>query len=69
MKEFGQIISSVIHRPHWLPIPEFILKTLLGAMSILVLEGQYVLPSTLLNQQFSFMYPTLQQALSYIFKK
>ena len=45
MKEFGQIISSVIHRPHWLPIPEFILKTLLGEMSILVLEGQYVLPS------------------------
>ncbi len=68
MKEFGQIISSVIHRPHWLPIPEFILKTLLGEMSILVLEGQYVLPSTLSNQQFSFTYPTLSQALSSFFK-
>ena len=67
MKEFGQTISSVIHRPHWLPVPEFMLKTILGDMSILVLEGQRVLPTTLLNQQFSFTYPTLQHALVHIF--
>lgn len=68
MKEFGQMISSVIHRPHWLPVPEFMLKTMLGDMSILVLEGQQVLPNTLLNHQFSFTYPNLQQALINILK-
>lgn len=68
MKEFGQTISSVIHRPHWFPVTEFMLKTTLGDMSILVLEGQRVLPTILLNQQFSFTYPSLQHALLHIFK-
>lgn len=68
MKEFGQMISSVIHRPHWIPVPAFMLKTILGDMSILVLEGQRVLPNTLLNQQFPFTYPHLQQALINILK-
>lgn len=68
MKEFGEMISSVIHRPHWIPVPEFMLKTMLGDMSILVLEGQHVLPNTLLKHQFSFTYPNLQQALVDILK-
>lgn len=68
MKEFGQTISSVIHRPHWFPVPAPILKTILGEMSILVLEGQRVLPTSLLNQKFTFQYPNLQEALDHIFK-
>ena len=63
MKEFGQTIGSIIHRPHWLPVPEFVLKTILGEMSILVVKGQRVLPTQLLNQQFSFSFPELKQAL------
>ena len=39
MKEFGEIIATVIGKPHWLPVPSFILQALLGEMSILVLEG------------------------------
>ena len=68
MKEFGQTISSVIHRPHWFPVPACILKTVLGEMSILVLEGQRIVPATLLNQNFTFHYPNLQQALVHILK-
>lgn len=67
MKEFGQTIGSVIHRPHWFPVPAFMLKTILGEMSILVIEGQRVVPTALLHHNFTFKYPTLQQALVQIY--
>lgn len=66
MNEFGHTIGSVIHRPHWFPVPEFVLKPLLGEMSILVLEGQRVLPTKLQEQHFEFTFPNLNQALENI---
>lgn len=69
MKAFGQTISSIIHRPHWFPVPAFVLKLALGEMSMLVVEGQRVLPTKLVDEQFSFSFPTLQQALLNILKK
>ena len=63
MKEFGQTISTVLKRPHWLPVPQSILKLVLGEMSILVLDGQKVLPSKLLESGFTFTYENLEEAL------
>lgn len=69
MKDFGKTLSHAIHRPHWLPVPSLALRLLLGEMSLLVLEGQKVLPSKLLNHGFSFQYPHLEAALEDIFNK
>lgn len=69
MNAFGKELASVLHRPHWLPVPSFLLRTLLGEMSILVLDGQKVLPQKLLQSGFVFRYPTLQQALQHIYKR
>jgi uncharacterized protein len=63
MDEFGRIVATVLHRPHWFPVPAFMLKTILGEMSILVLEGQKVIPAKLLDHQFEFSYPRLKAAL------
>ncbi|HIW31158.1 MAG TPA: TIGR01777 family oxidoreductase [Candidatus Paenibacillus intestinavium] len=63
MKVFGQMIGKVLHRPHWMPVPAFMLQLLLGEMSILILEGQTILPSSLLEHGFFFSYPTLENAL------
>ncbi|RSK26142.1 TIGR01777 family protein [Bacillus sp. HMF5848] len=68
MKEFGKTIAAVLHRPHWLPVPSFALKTLLGEMSVLVLEGQYVLPDKLQKNGFVFSFPILDEALHDILK-
>ncbi len=44
MKEFGKTIGRILGRPHWIPVPGFALKLLLGEMSTLILDGQKVLP-------------------------
>ena len=69
MDEFGKVLSRVINRPHWMPVPSFALKILLGEMSVLVLEGQRAIPEKLLKAGFTFRYPELEKALTEIFSK
>lgn len=69
MKYFGKTIGSVLHRPHWLPVPSFAMKIALGKKSALVLEGQHVLPEKLLNNGFKFHFPTLESALINLYTK
>ena len=57
MKYFGQTIGSVLHRPHWLPVPSFAMKLALGEKSALVLKGQHVLPDVLTKNGFEFSFP------------
>ncbi|HLO11009.1 MAG TPA: TIGR01777 family oxidoreductase [Pseudoneobacillus sp.] len=67
MNEFGQSLAKALHRPHWIPTPGIALKIILGEMSMLMLEGQNVLPDKLLKQHFGFRFPTLDMALKDIF--
>lgn len=62
-EQFGRMIGKVYHRPHWLPLPAFVLKTAVGELSEILLEGQRVLPAQAVNHGFTFTYPTLQPAL------
>lgn len=68
MKYFGQTIAATLQRPHWLPAPSFAMRIVLGKKSKLVLEGQYVTPEKLLAHQFTFSYPTLEDALQNLLK-
>jgi len=69
MKYFGKTIGSVLHRPHWIPVPSFAMKIVLGKKSALVLEGQHVLPEKLLSNGFKFHFPTLESALNDLYNK
>ena len=68
MRDFGKTIGSVLHRPHWLPVPSFAMKWVLGQKSALVLEGQHVKPQVLMNNGFDFSFPTLESALKDLLK-
>lgn len=63
MKGFGKEIGSVINKPHWLPLPAFILKIMLGEMAVMIAEGQRVIPRKLLDEGFRFYYDDLSEAL------
>ena len=69
MNNFGKTIGSVLHRPHWFPVPGFVMKLVLGKKSALVLEGQHVLPKKLLDNGFDFKFPILKDALQNILHK
>ena len=69
MKYFGQTIGSVLRRPHWFPVPSFVMKLALGEKSMLVLKGQHVLPEVLLDHGFQFSFPSLDLALADLFNK
>ncbi|MEH7439439.1 TIGR01777 family oxidoreductase [Neobacillus drentensis] len=67
MSDFGKTLAEILDRPHWLPVPSFALRLLLGEMSTLVVDGQKVLPNKLLDHGFQFQYPNLEKALKNIF--
>lgn len=62
--EFTQMLAHCLKRPALLPVPAWLLKTLLGEMSELVLGGQRVMPERLLAAGFKFQYPDLASALN-----
>jgi len=69
MKEFGQTVSKVLKRPHWLPVPSFIMKLGLGEMSSLLLQGQNVRPEVAWKQGYTFTFPHLTDALENLLKR
>ena len=65
---FTKTLAKVLSRPACLPLPAFILKSLLGEMSELVLGSQKVLPQRLIEQGFEFQYSDLEHTLTDILK-
>ncbi|MFD1775755.1 TIGR01777 family oxidoreductase [Paenibacillus rhizophilus] len=60
---FGAAVGQVYSRPHWFPLPAFLLRAALGELSEILLKGQRVLPAKLLQHGFVFTYPDLPKAL------
>jgi len=64
--EFTKTYGAIIHRPTILPVPLFVLNLLFGEGSTVLSDGQSVLPARLLQEGFSFTYPSLELALKEI---
>lgn len=62
-REFTQALGKFLNRPTVFVAPSFVLKTLLGEMATLLLDGQRVYPKALLDMGFEFNYPTLTSYL------
>ncbi len=66
-KELAQALAKTLNRPSWFPTPSFLLRTLLGEMSILVVDGQKVLPEKAIESGYHFHHATIEQALAEIY--
>jgi uncharacterized protein (TIGR01777 family) len=54
-KEFFSLLGKTIKRPSWLPLPDFLLRLLLGEMAReLILSGQRAMPKRLLESGYDF---------------
>ena len=56
-------LAAAVGRWVFLPVPGFVLKTVLGGFGGALLEGQKALPKKLSQKGFKFDYPTLEEAL------
>lgn len=54
------ISASKNPKPLLLPIPSFLLKLVLGEMSVIVLKGAFVAPAQLINEGYHFKYHNLK---------
>ncbi|WP_417264976.1 TIGR01777 family oxidoreductase [Brumimicrobium sp.] len=67
-EKLTKAVASYLKKPLWLPnVPGFVLKTVLGEMSSLVLEGVRIDNSKILNTGFEFQHKTIDEALDYIY--
>lgn len=60
---FAKQIGKYANRPVFLKAPEFVLKLALQQRADLILKGDNVYPSVLLNSGYEFKYPNLPEAL------
>jgi len=67
-RQFARAIGKVLSRPSFLPVPEFAMNALFGEGSVVVTQGQYVVPTKLLGLGYSFAFPEIEEALREILK-
>ena len=66
-EEFFRFLGKAMRRPSWLPVPNFVLRLLLGEMAQeLILSGQRAMPKRLLDSGYDFLYPYAESALRQI---
>lgn len=66
--EFTKILAKKLFRPVWpVNVPEFVLKTMLGEMSTVILNSTRTSPQKLMDMGFRFRYQGLDTALSEIY--
>jgi len=66
--EFNKTLAEALHRPYWFTVPAFLMRTFLGEMSVLILDGRFSQPKRLLESGFKFQFAGPREALTDLFK-
>jgi hypothetical protein len=61
--EFMRATAKALHRPYWFHVPAFLLRMVLGEMSVLLTEGRYARPKRLIELGFKFQFGRLDDAM------
>jgi uncharacterized protein (TIGR01777 family) len=65
--DFIRCMAGALNRPYWLRVPAFALRSLLGEMSTLLLDGQFAIPQRLVNHGFDFKFESAFNAFKNLF--
>jgi hypothetical protein len=66
--DFTRLLAAKLKRPGLLPVPAFMLKSILGELSCLMLDSQRVEPKALQDAGFEFSNNTFEDALDQLFQ-
>ena len=67
-KQLTKAVAKQLRRPYWLPnVPSFVLKLLLGEMSMVILSSTKVSAEKIEGTDFKFKYPEIIEALKAIY--
>jgi uncharacterized protein len=67
LADFTKELAKVLRRPYWFPVPAFLMRNVLGEMSVLILEGRFAQPKRLLESGYTFQFPGPREALTDLF--
>ena len=67
--EFMRTLAKVLRRPYWFRTPTFLMRLVLGEMSLLVTEGRFSKPEHMFEIGYNMRYTDLEEALRNIFEK
>lgn len=67
--ELSKAIGQVLHRPSWIPVPEFALRVALGEVASMLVRGQRVVPKRALAAGFAFAHADLTASLTDILQR
>ena len=62
-RDFAKTVGRILSRPSFLPAPGFALRLVLGEFADAVLASQRAVPRAALDAGYSFVHPTLEEAL------
>lgn len=62
-RDLSHTIGKILGRPSFFPAPGFMIKLVMGEFGDVILNGQRVIPKVLLENDFSFKFPTVERAL------
>ncbi|CUA83096.1 TIGR01777 family oxidoreductase [Pseudidiomarina woesei] len=62
-QEFSRSLAKVLRKSHFMRVPAWVLKLMLGEMSDMLLTGQLVLPERLQQAGYSFEFAQVEAAL------
>jgi hypothetical protein len=62
--DFTSALASALHRPAFLPVPEFALRLIFGEGASILTTGQRVLPERTMSLGYTFAFPQIGPALA-----
>ena len=57
-------LGKAMHRPDWLPVPEWAVRVGLGEAAEIITRGKRILPQKAIAAGYTFHYPTIDSALA-----
>jgi uncharacterized protein (TIGR01777 family) len=68
-KDFSHALGQALHRPSFLPTPQFALRLMLGEVAEVITTGQRVIPQRAQELGYKFRFPELKSALADILSR